>query len=112
VLGVPMAIRSMRVAMNTAPVRLVGVLGIVLFALAFSFTPRGYAERIAIESVTQSSKAHRPHRGMSHADVQARFGAPTARVAPVGEPPISRWTYPKFIVYFEHDRVIHTVVKR
>ncbi|MFT5390697.1 MAG: hypothetical protein ACI8PT_000884 [Gammaproteobacteria bacterium] len=98
--------------MNTAPVRLVGVLSIVPFVLALAFAPRGYAERIAIESVTQLSNTARPHRGMSHADVQGRFGLPTGRVAPVGEPPISRWTYPKFIVYFEHDRVIHTVVKR
>jgi hypothetical protein len=28
----------------------------------------------------------------------------------VGKPPISRWEYPGFIVYFESDHVIHSVV--
>jgi hypothetical protein len=28
----------------------------------------------------------------------------------VGRPPISRWEYPGFIVYFEHEHVIHAVV--
>jgi len=28
----------------------------------------------------------------------------------VGKPPISRWEYPGFVVYFEHEHVIHSVV--
>ena len=28
----------------------------------------------------------------------------------VGNPPISRWEYPGFVVYFEHEHVIHSVV--
>lgn len=54
----------------------------------------------------------RPTRGMSEASVEARFGTPVSKVPAVGEPPISRWEYPGFIVYFEYDLVIHTVVKR
>jgi hypothetical protein len=30
----------------------------------------------------------------------------------VGEPPISSWEYEPFVVYFEYDRVIHSVAKR
>ena len=41
--------------------------------------------------------------------VEATFGAPTNRAAPVGEPPITRWEYPGFTVYFERQYVIHTV---
>ncbi len=53
-----------------------------------------------------------PTRGMSEQSVAARFGEPVTKVAAVGDPPISRWEYPGFIVYFEYDRVIHAVVKR
>ena len=54
----------------------------------------------------------RPSRGMSEQSVEARFGAPAAKVAAVGEPPISRWEYAEFIVYFEYDKVIHSVNRR
>jgi hypothetical protein len=52
---------------------------------------------------------------MSMDSVEAKYGAPTRRVAPVGgasaqQPPITRWEYPGFTVYFENSRVIHTVV--
>lgn len=54
----------------------------------------------------------RPSRGMTMQKVQSNWGQPTMRRAPVGEPPITRWEYPEFVVYFEHDRVIHAVLKR
>jgi hypothetical protein len=54
----------------------------------------------------------RPTRGMTQARVESTFGAPQKTDAPVGDPPISRWHYEKFIVYFEYDRVIHAVLKR
>jgi hypothetical protein len=48
--------------------------------------------------------------------VEARFGAPAKRFAPVGggkpeHPPITRWDYADFSVFFERDRVIDAVVK-
>ncbi|WP_405238937.1 hypothetical protein [Lentisalinibacter orientalis] len=54
----------------------------------------------------------RPTRGMTMQKVQSDWGQPKMRRAPVGEPPITRWEYPEFVVYFEHDRVIHAVLKR
>ena len=51
----------------------------------------------------------RPTRGMTQERVEATFGAPSSRVAPVGDPPITRWEYADFIVFFEYDRVIHAV---
>ncbi len=52
----------------------------------------------------------RPNRGSSMATVESRFGAPSNRHAAIGSPPISRWDYPQFSVYFENDRVLHTVL--
>ena len=42
--------------------------------------------------------------------VASKFGAPVTKVPAVGNPPISRWEYPGFVVYFEHEHVIHSVV--
>lgn len=52
-----------------------------------------------------------PKRGMSQAEVEAQFGAPQARGEAIGQPPISRWEYADYDVYFEQDRVLHTVLR-
>ena len=53
-----------------------------------------------------------PERGMSQQQVRERFGTP-GRVQPaVGQPPITRWHYPGFTVYFENDRALHTVMEQ
>jgi hypothetical protein len=56
--------------------------------------------------------AEHPARGMTMTRVESTFGAPSNRVAPVGQPPITRWEYPGFVVYFENQHVIHTVAVR
>ena len=50
-----------------------------------------------------------PVRGMSSSKVMAEYGEPEQKTAPVGEPPISRWDYPDFQVYFERATVITSV---
>lgn len=50
-----------------------------------------------------------PRRGSSMSTVETQFGAPKARHAAVGEPPITRWDYEGFSVYFEHQHVVHAV---
>ncbi len=52
----------------------------------------------------------RPSHGMSMDTVKQRFGEPTEVYSPVGEPPITRWGYQGYSVYFERDLVITTVV--
>jgi hypothetical protein len=70
------------------------------------------AETIAVDNgigIKQSDVAT-PARGMSMDQVASKFGAPVSKVPAVGRPPISRWEYPGFVVYFEHEHVIHSVV--
>lgn len=72
----------------------------------------GASSALGDELTTPSApmqQANWPARGTSMEKVEATYGAPTQRVAAVGEPPISRWEYPGFTVYFEHQLVIHTV---
>lgn len=84
----------------------------LLAALALScsavVSSAALADELRTPRVTSES-ADRPARGMSMEKVEATFGAPTNRVSPIGEPPITRWEYPGFVVYFEHQFVIHTV---
>ncbi len=70
------------------------------------------AETIVVNGrvmVAPSSIAH-PRRGETMHQVEARFGAPERRYPTVGKPPITRWDYPGFSVFFEFTRVVHTVV--
>jgi len=57
----------------------------------------------------RESSVDRPKRGVTMSQVEARFGAPVEKHATVGNPPITRWDYPGFAVFFEKDRVIHAV---
>jgi len=51
-----------------------------------------------------------PGRGMSMEMVQNRFGEAKEKFSAVGEPPITKWVYNSFTVYFESEFVIHAVV--
>ncbi len=50
-----------------------------------------------------------PVRGMTMGEVEHHFGPPEKRYPAVGNPPISRWKYDGFIVYFEGRHVIHAL---
>ena len=58
-----------------------------------------------------------PVRGMSMANVEHIFGAPLQKLPAVPDPgsklhpPITRWIYPTYVVYFEYNYVVHTVLK-
>lgn len=69
------------------------------------------AETIVVDDQVQlrESQIDRPKRGSTMGDVEKRFGAPATRHPTVGQPPITRWDYNGFAVFFEHDRVIHAV---
>ncbi|MBA1272740.1 phosphodiesterase [Stutzerimonas azotifigens] len=51
-----------------------------------------------------------PHRGESKSRVLERFGLADKEHPSVGKPPITRWDYREFTVYFESDRVINSVI--
>jgi hypothetical protein len=73
-----------------------------------SFAARAETLQMATAPTAQSQMGT-PSRGMNMAQVEAHYGAPSEKVAPVGNPPISRWVYPGFTVYFERHYVIHAV---
>ncbi|MEX1082560.1 MAG: hypothetical protein WD382_01170 [Halofilum sp. (in: g-proteobacteria)] len=50
-----------------------------------------------------------PARGTDMDSVRGALGEPNDTKGPVGDPPITRWGYDDFNVYFEHERVLHSV---
>lgn len=61
--------------------------------------------------INATTADQRPKAGMSMQRVESTYGAPQQRHPAVGDPPITRWDYPDFSVYFEHERVIHAVAR-
>lgn len=51
-----------------------------------------------------------PRRGTSKSQVEKEYGPPLTRHPAVGNPPISRWDYEGFSVFFEHEHVLHAVM--
>ena len=85
---------------------------LTVFALFLGAFGTAAADTLDMDGVAPDSSAARPASGTTAANVESTFGAPEAKVAPVGDPPISRWVYKDFVVFFEYDRVIHAVIRR
>ena len=87
-------------------------LKIAVAALSLGATAPLLAETLAIQGqvTIKPSGIETPQRGSSMTAVEARFGAPANKSGPVGNPAITKWFYPNFVVVFEHDKVLHSVV--
>jgi hypothetical protein len=81
-------------------------------ALALCAATPSTAETLAIDGQVTIKPAgiETPQRGATMSAVEARFGAPANKSNAVGNPPITKWFYPNFVVVFERDRVLHAVV--
>ena len=84
----------------------------VLATGVVGFAPICRADIVASEDgiAVRDAGVAAPARGMTMTQVASKFGDPLSKVAAVGTPPISRWEYSGFVVYFERDHVIHAVV--
>jgi hypothetical protein len=89
-----------------------------ILALSFIFGAASSQADVLLMDAIQEAPANtqdglrRPATGQSMDKVRSRFGDPADTKPAVGEPPITRWVYDNFTVYFEHDLVINTVVHR
>lgn len=76
------------------------------------------AETLLVERV-QSETRSLPGRGLSMKQVEAKFGAPQVKHAAISgpnnrraNPPITRWDYAGFSVYFEYSHVVDAVADK
>jgi hypothetical protein len=79
--------------------------------------PVANADTLLVDRVQAEAAVALPTHGSSMSQVQARFGAPAQKLAPISgpnsrkyNPPITRWIYPAYEVYFEYDHVIDAVL--
>ena len=91
----------------------------IALALVLLAASAADADTLLLDGIemTRATVDMRPKPGMSMTAVESAHGSPAERHAAVGgsveaQPPITRWDYPAFSVYFEHDRVIHAVSRR
>jgi hypothetical protein len=90
----------------------------VLFAFLLAIVSAGpvCADTLLMDNVQSSTQASLPQRGMSMDAVRAKFGNPVTEhpAVPTNEgplhPPITRWDYPGYSVFFENSTVLHSVV--
>lgn len=94
------------------------VKSILAVASAFCATafmaPSAQADALAVGANASRASGSLPGRGLSMAQVERRYGAPLEKLPTAGgdkprHPPINRWRYQGYTVYFERNRVIHSV---
>ncbi|MDE2148724.1 MAG: hypothetical protein KGJ55_02580 [Gammaproteobacteria bacterium] len=90
---------------------LAGLLGLSLISVARADTLR----LPAVPGTSAVATPELPQRGATMRTVEQRFGAPVKRHPPAGgdspkHPPITRWDYTQFSVFFERNRVLDSVI--
>ncbi len=82
----------------------------VLFCLSLLLPLASLGETLEIPLGQQGQTvAGLPQLGESKRAVLERFGLADKEHPAVGQPPITRWDYRSFSVYFEYDHVIDSV---
>jgi hypothetical protein len=90
----------------------------VLFVLTMAMLVPGAAtaDVLLIDSIESAPAIQTPRRGLTMTDVRQHYGSPVTEYPTVSvnggpyQPPITRWDYDKYSVFFEHDVVIRSVV--
>ena len=88
------------------------ILSFILFSPATMATKVIKGGRIIISNKNLSDMSYGPARGQTMRQVVADYGNPIKKSAPVGKPPITRWYYRDFIVFFEGKYVIQSVINQ
>ncbi|MBV1910384.1 MAG: hypothetical protein KUG78_13865 [Kangiellaceae bacterium] len=79
----------------------------------FPFGAITVAETLPMPISQQGShNVETPRNGLDKASVESMYGEPVQRISSVGAPPISKWVYQEYTVYFEYDLVLHSVIHK
>ncbi len=86
----------------------------LLFALTMivaGYSVQSQADTLQIPISQQGSQVdiNLPLFGDSQQQVLSLYGEPVKRHPSIGQPPITRWDYAEFSVYFEYKTVINSV---
>ena len=85
---------------------------LLILTLALTASAPTWADVLLIDSIQSAPEIKTPHTGITMTQVREQYGTPTTEHPAIGEPPISRWDYDGFSVFFEHNLVLHSVIHR
>ena len=91
---------------------------LALIALSFALlaSSPASADVLLIDSIESAPAIQTPSQGQTMADVRSQFGDPATEHPTVStdggpyQPPITRWDFENYSVFFEHDVVVRSVV--
>lgn len=83
---------------------------IVFIVFLLLLSAPALADVLIIDEVRQVARMDLPVNGQTKQAIESRYGAPARKHSAVGDPPISRWDYGRYSVYFEHDLVLFSVL--
>ena len=91
------------------------LLAVMALGAGLTVSQTTHAQETLKQRVQEENGMNLPARGMSMAQVEKKYGAPSRKLSPRGgdstrHPTINRWEYSNFIVYFENSHVIHAVL--
>ena len=92
--------------------RVYQIMSPLLLAVGALLSSNVSADTLLVNRLQNEQTSAAPRRGATMAQIEAQFGAPTKKSSAVGKPPITRWDYPAFSVYFEYKHVIDSVAVR
>lgn len=89
---------------------------VVLMLTSLTVSTNSHADVLAIpdENASQTTvplnDSDLPRRGITKSQVESEYGAPKLKHPAIGDPPITRWDYEGFSVFFEYNHVLHSVI--
>ena len=68
------------------------------------------ADVLLVDSIQSAPQIQTPRNGLTMSQIRQQYGNPASELPAVGNPPISRWEYDGYSVFFENDLALHTVI--
>jgi hypothetical protein len=68
------------------------------------------ADVLLVDSIQSAPQIQTPRNGLTMSQIRQQFGTPASEIPAIGDPPISRWEYNSYSVFFENDLALHTVI--
>ncbi len=83
---------------------------IVFIAILLLVSVAASADVLIIDEVRQVARMDLPENGQTMTSIESIYGTPGQRHQAVGDPPITRWDYQNYSVYFEYELVLFSVL--
>jgi len=83
---------------------------VLVLSLALPGASPVLADVLLMEGIQSAPAINAPRNGITMERVRQQYGNPVTEHPAVGEPPITRWDYEDYSVFFENNLVLHSVI--